>query len=310
MSLYQKSAVAARAEVLSRQRRHPTLRLHPMMPCDTAFRVIARRYLSELTSHHDATCQGDTTALHQMRVSLTRLRTVILFFSPIVTDGEHAPIRKELRWLNTQLGAVRDLDVAIERLNADNQDQPHTEPFYRSWSEKRLDGHRRLARALRSIRYRRLVKSLSEWIESGPWSTSRAKQAAKERAQPITAFAADKLAQWQQKLLKKSRKLLKMDAEKRHRLRLKNKKLTYSIEAFEDLFSDKKFSRYQAGLKHLRKAQRALGQLNDNERGQSLAAALRPDSSRAPLKFLKPKHEKRLLRAAAAAYGKLDALKD
>jgi len=309
MSLYQKSAVAARTEpALPGQRRHPTLRLHPMMPCDTAFRVIARRYLSELMSHHDATCRGDTTALHQMRVSLTRLRTVILFFSPVIADTEFARIRKELKWLNTHLGAVRDLDVAIERLNAANQDQPHTEPFYRSWSERRLDGHRRLARALRSIRYRRLIRSLSEWIESGPWSTSRAKQAAKERAQPIAAFAADKLALWQQNLLKKSRKLLRMDADKRHRLRLLNKKLSYSIEAFEDLFSDKRFSQHEAQLKYLRKTQRALGQLNDNERGQSLAAALRPDGVSVPLKFFKPKREKRLLRAAAAAYDKLDAL--
>jgi len=46
---------------------------------------------------------------------------------------------------------------------------------------------------------------------------------------------------WQQKLLKKSRELLKLDTKKRHRLRLLNKKLTYSVEFFEDLFADKRF---------------------------------------------------------------------
>lgn len=100
-----------------------------------------------------------------------------------------------------------------------------------------------------------------------------------------------------------------MDTEKRHRLRLLNKKLTYSIEFFEDLFSDKRFSKQPAGLKHLRKAQRSLGQLNDDANARSLTAALQRDGVQASLQFLGPKREKRLLRTAAAAYKKLAALK-
>jgi CHAD domain-containing protein len=100
-----------------------------------------------------------------------------------------------------------------------------------------------------------------------------------------------------------------MDTRKRHRLRLLNKKLSYSIEFFEDLFPDKRFSRQQTALKHLRKAQKSLGQLNDNAKGHSLATALPPDVVHAPVQFLSPKREKRLLRTAAAAYRKLAALK-
>ena len=62
-------------------------------------------------------------------------------------------------------------------------------------------------------------------------------------------------------------------------------------------------------MKHLRKAQRSLGQLNDDEKGRALAAALQRDGAHAPLHFLGPKREKRLLRTAAAAYRKLAALK-
>ena len=284
-------------------------RLNAMMACDTAFRVVGRRYLRELAACHELTCEGDPDALHQMRIGLTRLRTAILFFSPMVADSRRTRIRAELKWLNTRLGIVRDLDVAIERLNANNKDAPHTEPHYRSWSEKRVDGHRTLARALRSPRYRRLVSNASEWIESGPWSTSRAKLAVKERASPVADYSADKLARWQQKLLKKSRKLLKMDAEERHRLRLLNKKLSYSFETFEDLSSDKRFSGQQARLKHLRKAQRSLGQLNDDANSHALAIALERDGVHPALQFLSPKREKRLLKAALAAYRKLAAMK-
>ena len=124
---------------------------------------------------------------------------------------------------------------------------------------KRADSHRHLARALRSARYRRLIKSTSDWIENGPWSIKKGKQAAKNALPPIAAYSADKLARWQQKLLKKSRKLPEMDAEKRHRLRLLNKKLSYSIEFFEDLFPDKRFSKQQAALKYLRKRKNLSG---------------------------------------------------
>jgi hypothetical protein len=75
------------------------------------------------------------------------------------------------------------------------------------------------------------------------------------------------------------------------------------------LFPDKRLSRQQTALKYLRKAQRSLGQLNDDANSQSLAAALQRDGVPAPVEFLGPKREKRLIRTAAAAYGKLAALK-
>src|SRR3954464_13104549 len=86
-------------------------RLNPAMPCDTAFRIVARRHLSKLAENHAATCGGEEDALHRMRVALTHLRTCILFFSPMVEDPDRAGIRDELKWLNRQLGMVRDLDV-------------------------------------------------------------------------------------------------------------------------------------------------------------------------------------------------------
>jgi CHAD domain-containing protein len=307
MSQAPKSASKAASRTGSARRRHPAPRLNAVMACDTAFRVVARRYLDDLSANHEATCKGDPGALHQMRIALTRLRTAIVFFSPMVADTKRARIRGELKWLNTHLGVVRDLDVAIERLKTVNKRQPQASDYYRSWNEKRSDSHRHLARALRSARYRRLIKNTSDWIENGPWSTVKGKQAASKRGSPIAAYSVGKLAEWQKRLLKKSRKLLKMDAEKRHRLRLLNKKLSYAIESFEDLFQDKRFLGQQTALKHLRKAQRSLGQLNDDAKGHSLAVALRRDGAHASLQFLSQKREKRLLRTADAAYRKLAA---
>jgi CHAD domain-containing protein len=281
-------------------------RLNPVMACDSSFRVVARRCLADLAADHAATCTGDAEALHQMRVALARLRATISFFSLMVADSQRKQIRAELKWLHGQLGAVRDLDVAIGRLETSGKRRPYD---YRFWKAKRVQSHRDLARALRSASYRRLIEHVSGWIESGPWSTGETKHAAKKRTCPIAAFSARKLMRWQEKLLKKSRKLRNMSAKKRHRLRLFTKKCYYSTEFSRDLFRNKELFRQQAAVNYLRQAQKALGQLNDDAKGQSLAAALQRDGVRASLQFRGRKREKRLIARAAAAYRKLAALK-
>src|SRR5260370_36915381 len=147
------------------------------------------------------------------------------------------------------------------------------------------------------------------WSESGPGSIKAGRQATLERGSPIGAFGAGQLRGWQEKLLKKSRKLEKMDTKKRRRLRLLNKKLSYSIEFFADLLADERFSKQKTALKHLRKAQRSLAQLNDDVQGLSLAAALQHECAAAPLQLLSSKHERRRIRTAAVAYPKLAAMR-
>jgi CHAD domain-containing protein len=280
------------------------------MACDTAFRVVARRHLDGLCAQQEAASNGDPTALHQMRIALTHLRTAIVFFSPMVDDDIRDEIRDELKWLNTELGAVRDLDVALERVKSLNGKRPQTLPAFRSWNEKRAEGHRHLARVLRSVRYGWLIEQASAWIESGPWSTKTGKPATRQRAAPVGAYSAEKIAQWEQKLLKKSRKLPQMGTKKRHSLRLLNKRLTYSIDSLEDLFADKRFAKQKTALKQLRKAQKSLGQLNDGARGAALATELQHSGVQTPVRFLGAKRKKRLLKKAAKSYHKLSTLKE
>ena len=110
----------ARAKPAARRNVLPG-RLSPGMACDTAFRIIARRHLDAVLAQHDGTCHGDPEALHQIRIALTHLRTAIRFFSPMVDDALRPNVWAELKWLNSQLGMVRDLDVAIERVIAESK---------------------------------------------------------------------------------------------------------------------------------------------------------------------------------------------
>jgi CHAD domain-containing protein len=302
------STAAARAKPATRRNALPG-RLSPGMACDTAFRIIARRHLDAVLAQHDGTCRGDPDALHQIRIALTHLRTAIRFFSPMVDDTHRPHVWAELKWLNGQLGLVRDLDVAIERVVAESGDELAVIAELQHWDEKRAESHRLLARALQSARYRRLVEETSAWIESGPWSTRRSKEAFRLRRCSLADHATARLTEWEETLLRKARKLRKLDVEKRHRLRLLNKRLTYSIESLMDLFDDDTLTKQKSILKQLRKAQRSLGQLNDDARGQALAASLNGAGPEAGIRFLDRKREKKLLRTASTAYRKLDKAK-
>ncbi|HEV2154792.1 CHAD domain-containing protein [Bradyrhizobium sp.] len=298
----------ARAKPVARRNVLPG-RLSPGMACDTAFRIIARRHLDAVLAQHDGTRRGDPEALHQIRIALTHLRTAIRFFSPMVDDGLRPQVWTELKWLNSQLGMVRDLDVAIDRVIAESGGELDVIAELQHWDEKRAESHRLLSRALQSARYRRLVEQTSAWIESGPWSTRRSKEAIRLRRRPLADHATAQLTEWETTLLKKARKLHKLDVEKRHKLRLLNKRMTYSVESLEDLFADESLTKQKSILKQLRKAQKSLGQLNDDARGQALAASLNDAAPEAGIRFLDRKREKKLLRTASKAYRKLDKAK-
>lgn len=251
----------------------------------------------------------DPEALHQIRIALTHLRTAIRFFSPMVDDALRPKVWAELKWLNSQLGMVRDLDVAIARVVAETGDELAVIAELQHWDDKRAESHRLLARALQSARYRRLVEQTSSWIESGPWSTRRSKEAIRLRRCPLADHATAQLTEWEKTLLRKAKTLRKLDVEKRHKLRILNKRLTYSIESLQDLFADESLTKQKSILKQLRRAQRSLGQLNDDARGQTLAASLNEAVPEAGIRFLDRKREKRLLRTASTAYRKLDKAK-
>ncbi|MGV7215118.1 CHAD domain-containing protein [Bradyrhizobium sp. UFLA05-112] len=284
-------------------------RLSAAMACDTAFRIVARRHLNAVMARHEETCSGDPDALHQIRIALTRLRAAIRFFSPIVDDAMRPVVWAELKWLHRQLGMVRDLDVAIERIVAASGEELALIAELQSWQEKRAESHRLLARALRSVRYRRLIEQTSGWIESGPWSTRRGKEAIRLRRSPLAEHAAQQLAAWERILLKRSRKLAELGVKKRHHLRLLNKRLSYAIESLEDLFVDESLEKQKAILKQLRRAQRSLGQLNDDARGRVLAKTLNDEGSAVGFHFLGRKRKKELLKKAATAYKKLNKTK-
>lgn len=85
---------------------------------DAAGRVILTRW-REMMSYRQGTLDGeDIEELHAMRVSSRRLRAAMDAFEGAFPAKSFRPFLRQVKEITDVLGDARDLDVAVERLNA------------------------------------------------------------------------------------------------------------------------------------------------------------------------------------------------
>jgi CHAD domain-containing protein len=277
--------------------------LSEAMRCETAFRLIVSECLEDIATNHAATCAGETIALHQTRVALTRLRAAVRFYARMVADAEWTRLKTELKWLSTHLGAARDLDVAIQNAKGTENE--------RVFIAARIEAFAELKDVLESERYRQWLDAMWDWVGSGPWTARQDLRAARRRAVPVAEFHARTLARWHRKLSENSRGIQGMGKTKRHDLRLASKRLRYAIEFSEGGLPAEDYAHWRDILKQLRKGQQILGELNDADVQRALLERLGQPAN--PVKKRAVKHAKlharktkgRLLRRAAIVYRKI-----
>jgi CHAD domain-containing protein len=275
------------------------------LDCAAAFQSIARDCTARIAAHHSSACAGDAEAVHQIRVAITRLRAAVSFFAPMTVDAEWLRLKKEIAWLNGSLGAARDTDVAVDYAGRKR---------YRTWAQgtigqdldvRRLRDHRRLVRCLRSQRFRRLMEGLSDWIERGPWVARWKKAERRRAAEPLRNYSKHKLDRWHKRLIRKGRRLRTMGASRRHRLRIKAKRLRYMLEVLTDIVPVSVHREFRRMHRPAKRLQRVLGDLRDLERFGRLGAGSRPPEGGKQSNLRPPgyrQQKKKLLAAAVEAY--------
>jgi CHAD domain-containing protein len=120
--------------------------------------------LRALLAHEPGTRSGaDPEDLHQMRVAVRRMRSVL----KLSGDVSAQRVRVELKWLGSALGEVRDYDVLIGHLRTtvasfDEHDQEAAGQLIAAFSAERARAKRRLNRTLNSRRYTSLLAAVAE----------------------------------------------------------------------------------------------------------------------------------------------------
>ncbi|MDP9341395.1 MAG: CHAD domain-containing protein [Actinomycetota bacterium] len=225
---------------------------------ELAFAALRRHFGAFLENEPGTRLGEDPDALHDMRVATRRIRAAIKLFEEVL-PVRVVRARDELRWVADALGAVRDLDVQLERLQGwiDEADRGDREPL--AALRGVLESEREEARAvllevLDSARYRRLVTGLIGLLRRGPLRTSPASRV------PAVVVAPELAAARYRKVRKAARRLKGDPApEDFHRVRIRGKRFRYTLEFLSELYGD------EPGplIKRLEKLQDHLGLLQD-----------------------------------------------
>jgi len=192
----------------------------------------------------------DAEFLHQLRVGMRRLRAALRAFRAILVRKESRRVVRVLRKLSPKLGAARDWDVLVARLEA-HRSAP---ALLRKAQTRRAAARRAARRAVVSKRF----------CNIGPHVR---KLALTESDATLAQFGAAALTRAHRKLMSEARGADWADPAARHACRIRVKRLRYSCEFFAPAFPAKRVSPYLAALKEL---QEILGALNDISVGRRL----------------------------------------
>ncbi|MCA8241675.1 CHAD domain-containing protein [Burkholderia sp. AU32262] len=202
--------------------------------------------------------RDDPEFVHQMRVALRRLRTLMRFFPRFTDRRWKDTLGVDLRWLAALLGTVRDWDVfATESLPAliaadgGGGDWDGTLDAARAQS---MAARVELRQALHSARYARLTLG---WLE---WLGTLALPAADGDDAPSLRRHATKRVRRLFGHLYGSPSLTSLDTAARHQVRIDAKRLRYALEFFASLASRR--TRNET-VKTLARVQGVLGEAND-----------------------------------------------
>jgi triphosphatase len=239
--------------------------LEPGQSAAAAFAQIGMSCLRHFAANDKAVLAGRAEGVHQMRVGIRRLRAAISLFGDMVRDSEVADVKADLKWLTEKLAPARDLDVlateAITPLREANPDKAEVARLENDVTGERNEEFERAGEAVSSERYRNLVLRTALWLIDGEWSHTKKNPIAELRDRSIASVAAEILDRRSRKVIRKTKRLKKLDALHRHKLRIAVKKLRYGCDFFATLFEHSKARRRYA--KVLKQLQGCLGKLND-----------------------------------------------
>ncbi|MCP3868379.1 MAG: CHAD domain-containing protein [Gammaproteobacteria bacterium] len=217
--------------------------------------------------------------VHQVRVSLRRIRSAITLFRTAIPKSATKTLRKELQWVSGQLGLARDLDVFIdEGLCAIEGKLPfkgqkrlmllarkHREKAYRDQVCKMLD----------SDRYARFKADFIAWYSNRAWEQADLEDKHRKHLESnLVQYARDLLDKQERVVLNRGSNIDRHAPEQMHRLRIECKKLRYAADFFQPIFNE--MSEFIA---HLKGIQDILGVMNDVSIMHNLLEVLLADSN-------------------------------
>jgi CHAD domain-containing protein len=143
---------------------------------DYIYPAIQKQYIAILTHEADVVTDGKLSAIHQMRVSLRRLRSFVQGFAPIL-DIPKVMGEKSIGKIAKTLGKVRDLDVLQDICKNYRIDLPEAEQVYLDQVISTIDKRRRKSlfkvhSRLESKEYQYFKLGINNWLNSAGYQST------------------------------------------------------------------------------------------------------------------------------------------
>jgi triphosphatase len=274
----------------------PTPVLDPEMPTDEALAILTSGLVSTfLTRLGQIETRTGPEPVHQARVTLRRLRALMLAFRPVLRDIEVA-LKPPLAGLKEVLAPARDWDVflseTVDPLARSLDEADAVADWLKQAAVSRRDAaYTALNAWMNGAAYRDLAWRLIGLSLGQGWrlAETTAPQEGTAELAVIADAALPHLAEgactmigpytlkclehrWK-KTARPMRELAEMPTPELHGLRIKCKKLRYQTEMFLDVVPGKSGRRL---IKRLADAQETMGLLNDGAVATELVRSLRP----------------------------------
>ncbi|GBQ56902.1 CYTH and CHAD domain-containing protein [Komagataeibacter swingsii] len=223
------------------------------------FSTLIRSGLGTLIRNQPAAGAGDPEGIHQMRVAIRQLRTMLQMIAS--GESDHSVInlfQSELRRIGRGLGEARDWDVlCLETLPAafsTHGDNDLIRMLVDAAQAQRRVAHQQLFQELETPALTTLVLSLAIWIEEAAFPQGAGQAVSLSHAAPELL---DRLAR---KAGRKGRHIGELSPDERHDLRKALKKLRYGVTYFSALYPSRVVETY---VRRCRALLRHLGENND-----------------------------------------------
>lgn len=202
--------------------------------------------------------------VHQMRVAIRRLRSLLRVFRPACDGAALRGFDAGLKEVAAALGPARDWDVFLGGLGAELAaalpDEPRLAALLREAAKLREAGYAALRPVLDGPAFRRLAWDAVALAEARPWRDETDPEAAERRAAPLPRFAASVLDRRWRRIAGAGDGIADLPDDAFHALRIEAKRMRYAAELFAPLWGRRRAKRF---LGRLAEVQEAFGLAND-----------------------------------------------
>lgn len=214
----------------------------------------------------------DPEAVHQMRVGLRRVRSIVSAFRPVLDLSGAGGLLQETKDFFGLLGDVREADVfiteTIETFPADHNGEERRAVLGREVDRFRSQARTQMKDFAAGPAFARLTLGWLRWIEGGSWLRQDQPLDRLLQTRPVGQFAAGRLASMNKKLQKRGHRALTGTVDDWHEARIAAKKLRYAGGPLLAVVDDSGMIERTAkgtprATKRLARLQNELGKFND-----------------------------------------------